>query len=527
MRGLAIVLGCLGLLAVAPAAWGHATLVASVPIDRAVVAQPPKVVKLIFNEPVSPLVLRLVGPGGQPIDLSEVVSADQVMTIGLPGTLSRGTHLLSWRVISADSHPVGGALTFSVFEPSAEPPMGSPFGADSRLQAAIWLGKLVLAIGLMFGIGGVFYNAWIADAPLPEFQRGLLSALLQCGLVAAIVSAGLQGVDAMGLPLSELRRTHLWVTGFSTSYGATACVAAASFVLALSVLHGHSRGRLRASLSLAGVGAALAVSGHAASAGPELLTRPTVFLHGASVAFWLGALMPLAVALGAGDRLRRELARFSRVIPAAVAVLIVTGLGLAVIQLGSLDALWTASYGLILLGKLAAVALLLAIGGFNRYVLTPRIAGGDPEASAHLSRSIKTEIAIAVAILGLVALWRFTPPPRIVRALAESPVQAHIHAGRAMADLRFEPARAGTRTVTIAVWDGNFAPLTAKEVTLVLSKPDAGIEPSRVSAAYVAETSWRVEGLAVPLNGRWRVTVEVLIDDFEKVALQDDIDFSR
>jgi copper transport protein len=46
----------------------HATLIGSEPADRAVVAQPPATLKLTFNEPVSPLTLRLVGPGGEATD---------------------------------------------------------------------------------------------------------------------------------------------------------------------------------------------------------------------------------------------------------------------------------------------------------------------------------------------------------------------------------------------------------------------------------------------------------------------------
>jgi CopC domain len=46
------------------------------------------------------------------------VRAGLARAVDLPGGLSRGTHLVSWRVVSADGHPVGGALTFSVGEPS-------------------------------------------------------------------------------------------------------------------------------------------------------------------------------------------------------------------------------------------------------------------------------------------------------------------------------------------------------------------------------------------------------------------------
>ena len=45
-------------------------------------------------------------------------------------------------------------------------------------------------------------------------------------------------------------------------------------------------------VAMAGVGLSLAASGHAASAPPQWLTRPAVFLHGVAVAYWIGALCP-------------------------------------------------------------------------------------------------------------------------------------------------------------------------------------------------------------------------------------------
>ena len=527
MRGLACGVALLVLLALAQAAWGHASLVGSEPADRAVVAQPPPVVTLVFNEPVSPLALRLVGPDGRPSDLRAATAVDRSLTITMPTGLVRGTHLLSWRVISADGHPVGGALTFSVIEPSAEPPMLPQPDPDRPLQGAIWLGKLMLYVGLTFGVGGAFYAAWIARGPLPGKALTCVILALECGLAAAVISVGLQGADAQGLPLSEIRRTALWATGIATSFGATACLAAGAFVLALWALYARSHTRVLASLALAAAGAALAASGHAASAAPQLLMRPALFLHGVSVMFWVGALLPLLLALGAKDARVAELMRFSRAIPLAVAVLVVSGIGLAVVQLGALDALWTTSYGLVLTGKLCAVLVLLALGGLNRYALTPHVVAGDPNAATRLVTSIKLEIAIVAVVLGLVAMWRFTPPPRAALAVAASPVQVHLHAAAAMADLRFEPVSAGTRTVVIALWNGNFAPLAAKAVTLVLSRPDAAIEPLHMQAAHVGETTWRIESLAVPLRGRWRVAVEILVDDFEKRTVRDDVDFPR
>jgi copper transport protein len=179
------------------------------------------------------------------------------------------------------------------------------------------------------------------------------------------------------------------------------------------------------------VGVALAASGHASSAEPQLLTRPAVFVHGIVVAFWIGALVPLAAVMRSPDRRAVELARFSRAIPTAIILLIASGISLAIVQLRQVDALWTTGYGLVLCGKLIAVVALLSLAALNRFALTPRVVAGDSIAARRITRSIAAELSIAVLALAFVAAWRFTPPPRALLAAAEAPVHVHIHSDKA------------------------------------------------------------------------------------------------
>ena len=121
----------------------------------------------------------------------------------------------------------------------------------------------------------------------------------------------------------------------------------------------------------------------------------------------------------------------------------------------------------------------------------------------------------------------FTPPPRALLAAAEAAVHLHIHTDRAMADVTIEPERTGGRQITVTVLDGQFGPLAAKEVTLVLAKPAAGIEPLQLAAKHVDGATWRVDDVSIPGPGRWTVQVEILVSDFEKVVIEDHIDLPR
>jgi copper transport protein len=519
MRGLAALLAILVLLASAPAAFAHASLIAAEPADGATLSAPPARLRLDFNEPVSPLVLRLIAPDGSSTALAPN-AADQTVMVEAPPPMGEGTYVLSWRVVSADGHPVGGAIVFSVGHPSAGTPH-LPADVGGPLRVLFWSAKFALYLALFVGVGGAAFAAYM---PPPRPGRTVYAAIMAAGLVAVPISLGLQGLDALGLPLSAIGRADAWAAGLATSYAATAIIAGCAIVLGLLALRsaGRAAGRVLAACAVAAIGIALAASGHASNAQPHGLTRPAVFLHGVCVALWIGALLPLASGVRRGAR--DALDRFSRAIPLPLAVLVATGVALAWVQLDRLDALWTTAYGLVLTAKLVAVAALLTLAAANRYVLVPRLSQGGSAAPA-LIRTMATELAVAAVILGLVALWRFTPPPRALAAGETTYI--HFHDPRAMAEIDITPQRGHGAHVAIAVTDGDFRPIAAKEVVVAIRNSAAGIEPLRRPAARADEGDWRIEDFRIPVAGIWRMRVEILLSDFDKVAIEDNVVLPR
>jgi copper transport protein len=503
-------------------AFAHAALISTTPADGAVLAQGPAQFSLTFSEPVSPLVLNLVRPDGTLVPLTSFRLNDQTVEIDNPQALKSGTHVLSWRVISADGHPVGGSVLFSIGAPSAAPAVAE--AVDWGLRSAIWIGKIFLFIGLFLGVGGAFALAWLTPGERPG-QRFVIAAIL-CGLVAAPLSLGFQGLDALGAPLARLAQPAIWQTALSTSFGWTVLIALMALGLGLISLVGPRGGaRLFAAAALAGVGAALAASGHASAAQPQWLTRPMVFLHGAGIAFWAGALAPLGLAVrrqpaGAGQFLRR----FSRAILPVVAVLVVAGIGLAIIQVRTPTALVDTTYGRLLLAKLVLLLFLFTLAAINRWRLTAPAEAGGTEVQRRLVRSIAVEMLIVLAVFGVAAAWRFTPPPRALAIAAMQPVSIHIHTQKAMADLSITPGHTGPVSASIVIMTGDFGPLDAKQVTLVLSKPDSGIGPIKRPATKPGDGSWRVEDLVIPVPGRWTARIDILVSDFEIVKIEAPID---
>jgi copper transport protein len=500
------------------AAFAHASLVRAEPADGAMVAEAPKALKLTFNEPVSVLVMRLIGPSGEVV-VPAAAAENNVVTV-TPPQLRRGSHVLSWRVVSADGHPVGGSFVFSIGAAT-----GTSVAAPSNtsVRAALWAAKFAVYVAMVLGIGGAFFQIW-AGAPGRAHATPVHVALLVGGLIAAPLSVGLQGLDALDLPVSQLMQVEVWRAGWETAYGLTALTAECAMLAALLALAAPVRlARALALVGLVGIGLALSLSGHAGTVEPRWLTRSAVFLHGVTVAFWIGALIPLVVAIGAGDR--DALMRFSRLIPIPLAVLIATGCLLMFVQLDRVDALWTTRYGLVLSGKLAVVAVLVGLAVVNRYALVPRFAAtGSAPAGRPLAHSIRIEVALALVILALVASWRFTPPPRALAASER--VFLHIHGGRGMAEIDIEPERGRART-SVKLLDPELHPLAAKELTIVLSNPAAGIEPMQRHGVSEGDGLWRIDDLRIPAAGRWQLRVEILISDFDKLVLDEEVDLPR
>lgn len=517
MRVAAFVATLLLLLGFAGEASAHASLVFADPRDGTVLAQAPRTVQLRFNESVTAGAVNLIDASGKSRTDTVIDASDEAINVALPADLPKGTQIVSYRVISADGHPVAGSITFSIGEPTENKP---PPETGAGINGLIWLTRIGLYLGLFAGIGGVFFVNWIARERAAS--RVILASLI-VGIISALASLGLQGLDLLGLSLSGALARGPWKIALGTSLGPSILIAIAALLAGVvawrSSVMRLSRGL--SALALAGVGVSLAASGHAATAPPELLTRPVVFLHGTGVAFWLGALAPLVDVLRRPGPALPVVNRFSRAAVPVVAVLALTGLVLATIQLESFSALVTTRYGLILSTKLMLVAALLGLAALNRFRLTPALAMSEA-ATNPLIRSIVLECALAAGILAVVAGWRFTPPPRSL--IPDAPLAVHIHSDKAMFQVLVSPGRVGMDDFVLQLMNGDGTLLHAKEATLTLSLPERGIEEIERQGTLEPDGFWHVGKVPLAIPGRWHMRIDALVTDFDKITLEDDLD---
>ncbi|CAM5383874.1 Copper resistance protein CopC/CopD OS=Streptomyces tendae OX=1932 GN=F3L20_31300 PE=4 SV=1 [Streptomyces tendae] len=128
------------LLAGAAPASAHAALTGSDPAQGAVVDTAPAQISLTFSEPIAvgDDSVRVLDPKGERVDKGDPANlSGTTYSVRLLSGLPDGTYTVAYQVVSADSHPVAGAYTFSIGAPSETTVSVSAQGSDDGLVG--WL----------------------------------------------------------------------------------------------------------------------------------------------------------------------------------------------------------------------------------------------------------------------------------------------------------------------------------------------------------------------------------------------------
>ncbi|GAA2586754.1 copper resistance protein CopC [Streptomyces roseoviolaceus] len=497
------------LFSAAPAS-AHAALRSTDPDDGSVVRQAPRSVTLTFTESVGLLddSFRVFGPDQRRLHTGEATHADgrsDTARVGLPGKLAQGTYTVAWRVVSADSHPVSGAFSFSVGKRSATTtqidtgPDEDPL-TGSLYDAARYLAYLAAALL----VGAAAFALLCRPADRSPLRRPLVTAwwtLLGSTVVLLLLRAPYEAGagPAAAFDASALGRTLGGRPGMALLARLAVLLLTAVFLVWLS--RSRDRRDHREPVALA-AGTALAVglaltwaAAEHASAGIQVpLAMTSSVLHLLATGVWLGGLVALLLTLrrSSGEDLTEVVPRFSRIAFASVTVLVVTGVYQSWRGLGSVSALSGTSYGRLLLAKLVAVTALVLAAGYSRRwtarlaapvtaravavrerVAQPVGAPPPPEATAEpgtpdaeepeapapepgggdgngdvrrrgLRRSVLVEVAVAAVVLLITTLLTTTLPGR---AQAEAARQAPVGA-LPPTTLVTVPFDTGTDTVT-------------------------------------------------------------------------------
>lgn len=558
LAGVVALSGLAAVLAPSPAA-AHAVLLEADPPDGAALPTAPTQVSFTFNEAIQVPTggVRVFDADATRIDTGPVETGSaEVAAVGLPADLPDGGYVAVYRVISDDSHPVGGVLSFTVGDGTAvdDAVVAELFGGtDAGLPST--LGPVVRAaayVGALLAAGALAFGLLVASRPVDQARARRLAANgAVLAVAASLLALPVQGAAVAGVGLGEAFAPTVLRDVLASSFGTSTIVRVVAFVglLALAgvVARAGRAGQLIA-LGLGGVGAAsFALDGHQRIVEPVWLVASADVVHLLGAAVWFGGLVLLALSLArppssdaAGARATALLVhRFSGVALVSVVVLGVAGLAMAIPLVGSTDALTGTAYGRTLLVKTGLVAVVLAVAAYNRQRLVPAVvaagtrqAGGAADAPSAteaategagawgvLRQRVLVEVLVLVAVLGITAglvVQRPAAEEAGLRGLYE--VTADLGDGFTL-DIVVDPNRTGLNQIHAYVLDETLRPAAdIEDLRYELTYVPEGIGPIPIDPFFAGTGHWVANTDALTFPGEWEIRVVAGVDRFTELS---------
>ncbi|GAA0793553.1 copper resistance CopC/CopD family protein [Spirilliplanes yamanashiensis] len=522
----------LAILTPASPASAHAVLKSSDPAADAIVPEAPATVSLVFTEPVQLVAgrIQVLAPDGSRADQGEPSVAGTTVTIRLRGE-AQGTYLVSYRVISADSHPIAGAFPYSVGVASTPPVAAddTSAGVDPVVRTAIAVAKYLGYAGLLLIIGPVMVLSLLWPHRL---QRRAPGRLVWTGFGLTLASA----LAALWLQVPYTTGTGLFGGGWSdlqgvlgSTFGAVmlvrigvVCAAALLVRPLIAGTGGESRSDL-AVLTVLGVAAVSTwpLTGHPSASPVAAVSIVIDAVHLAAMAVWLGGLVMLfGFLLPRADE--RELGAilpiWSRWATVAVGALVLAGTTQALIEVGTLDGLVSTTYGRLMMVKVGLVALVLAVAAYSRRLVQRAAAGG---VTRPVRRAVAVELGATAVILAVTAVLVQTPPARTAAAgpAGGQAVTTSYDATLTNESFRLQvtafPATVGNNSIHLYAYNPDGTPLPVVEWVATAALPAQNVEPIAVDLLRITDNH-AIGEVSLPTAGDWELRFTLRTSEIEQ-----------
>ena len=526
----------LAALAAAPSAFAHATLQSSDPAGNSIVRKSPPTVTLQFSEAVETAFgsIRVYDCGGERVDSGKVDRpSDSSVAVNLDGNLPAGTYTVTWRVISADSHPVAGAFVFSVKAASKSGECKQVFGKEGTPGSIDALFKFSRALDfalILLVVGGTTALALVLRSAAPELRSMLYRILagLALGLiVACILCIVLQGAVAGGFGLSEAFRWDTVDSVLQTRFGKAFLwqLGLAAVIAPAAFLASRSRNATVGLLVLVPAVLllpTLSAAGHARTSGTVALIADVVHIAAASV--WVGGLAftVLALLLAGEDRwplASRAVPVFSLLAVGSVVTLILAGTVRGYEEVKAFHGLWDTTYGKLLLLKIGLVLPLLALGAYNNRYAVPKLKRQVCSAveQRRFLRAAGVELVLMAVIVGVTAVL-VTEPPAKASVTAPKLVNAFVPIGNLEVNYTIEPARTGPNTIHLYFFKPTGEPANVDDAKMSATLPSENVGPIAIPLQKIVPSHYTTPAGVFPQAGDWQVLIEARRGEFEALT---------
>lgn len=255
------------------------------------------------------------------------------------------------------------------------------------------------------------------------------------------------------------------------------------------------------------------------------------YIHNLVAAVWIGGiiffvfvLLPVFSRLDETKKEKMSLVmipRFSIVFVIAVGVVVITGPTLMWFLESDVGTITESTYGKLIMAKIAIAAVMVGLGSFFQFRVQRHgeqtINSGRYSVHRRLSSSLKIDVVLGVALLGVVALLvnGTLPAGEIQQVEATESVYGLYTAEfseHAMFNIAIEPFASGNNTISVKVssTDGRSLP-DSDELKIRVSNPQKNITPIEIPLEKIPGEDGNTEfrgDLTFGFSGIWQVEIE-------------------
>ncbi len=504
LRIVFVAIACV-LCAPATMASAHAVLDNSVPTSGATLEDSPLQIVLDFDESVESSLgyIKLFSSSGKRVQLPAVKAdaSDASIVRVVPPTLAQDSYVAVYRVISADGHPVEGAITFrvgagavsnlaSVIETALQDSETS-----NAVKVAMALMRFISYIAISIVLAGIFFLLG-SDAPRKGLNRAVVLAGSVLGLSTALLYL-LHGMNASGGTWGQITNISVVKDVFATQVGESLFVRiVVSFLLVCVIARW---GNFVAVFAFVILPFTYAFAGHAAVDSPAALTIALLALHVAAVGVWCGGLILLIFVKDI--RTTSIVEWFSQRAAVLIAFAVATGVVQALLLMNGISNISKTSYGKALIAKVCVVGVMLICAAIVRRRF---YESGVTRLRAVLCAEVVVGLVVLSITSGMVAA---SPRPTVSNA----PFSTALVQGDVIANVTISPPRVGE-----------------SEMHVIVSPPNGSLDPVLAIKARFSLASSKVPPIQAELNavgpnhfvgkiqfvypGEWKVDVIVSPD---------------
>ncbi len=274
-------------------------------------------------------------------------------------------------------------------------------------------------LGQSMALGGVLFLTLLARPLIPRLGRAGRDVAAGVSRVAAWSAIGLLAAETLTVGMQVAVLTETVAIGVPNALSASFAVAGLIKIVVAILLAAilFTRAASAPSWVLLVLVAiellAATLTTHAIARLDDRIPLLVVaWLHQAGAAIWIGGIPCFLIALAkvrGGASWRLIGARFSRMSMAGVVCILLSGIAMSVLYVGSWDGFYGTAYGVMVGAKIIMFLMLLALGGLN-FLLVERLRANPATPVDRLRRFAEVEVGIGLAIFFAAASLTSVPP---------------------------------------------------------------------------------------------------------------------